>query len=161
MRRWIAIIVMISFACLVGIFFLVSSRRVRHLTGEKLKGIARTVVPLMAQAALKLQPILISITTMTSKFIGRLGSRFRKGDSQLVQWAEEDMSLMDSEDVMVNGAGAYDGEWNGEGVDEYIPLTISPKFGRGRHVRSYGTTPEVETFAERGVMTGLSKYLHK
>lgn len=161
MRRWTAIVVLISFACLVGGFILVSSTRARHLAGQKLKGITYTIMPFMAQAVLKLQPVLISITTITSKSIGRLGSRFRQGDSQLVQWAQEDMSLMDSEDVMVNGAGANDREWNTDGVDEYIPLTISPNFGKSRQVRSYGTTPEVETFAERGVMTGLGKYLRK
>ena len=119
------------------------------------------MTPLLAQAAVKLQPMLVSVTRFTSKSVGRLSSRFRQGDSQLVKWAQEDMSLMDSEDVMVNGEGAYDRDWDTGGADEYIPLTLSPKFGRSRQVRSYGTTPEVETFAERGVMTGLGKYLHK
>ena len=65
---------------------------------------------------------------------------------------------LDDGDVMVNGAGAYGGydaegeEWNGNGMDEYIPLTISPKYGKSRKVRSYGATPDVETFEERGVI---------
>ena len=70
---------------------------------------------------------------------------------------------LDSEDVMVNARGTYEQYdvdvegWNGDGLDEYIPLTFSPKYGRGRRVRTYGSTPEVETFAERGSMGGLGR----
>jgi hypothetical protein len=75
------------------------------------------------------------------------------------------MALDDAEDVMVNAGGAYDpydaeGEaWNG--ADEYIPLTINPNYGRSRRIRSYGATPDVETFEERGLMSGIGKYFRK
>ena len=68
---------------------------------------------------------------------------------------------------MVNGAGAYDRHdldverWDETGLDEYIPLTINPKYGNGRRIRSYGATPDVEMFAERGLMKNLGKYFSK
>lgn len=94
--------------------------------------------------------------------IVHVGSRFRQGDSKLVRWAQEDMSLMDSEDIMVNGSGAMGGEddWNANGMEEYIPLTVSPQHGR-RAIRSYGATPDVATFAERGALSGLAKYFQR
>jgi len=67
---------------------------------------------------------------------------FRQQDSRLVQWAQEDMALQ--EDFMVNGSGAYelDGEdWNMANLDEYIPLTTSPKYGRRMHMKMYGAMP--------------------
>lgn len=36
--------------------------------------------------------------------------------------------------------------WTELEFDDYIPLTPSPKYGRGKDVKSYGTTPDVETF---------------
>ncbi|KDR70202.1 hypothetical protein GALMADRAFT_144875 [Galerina marginata CBS 339.88] len=164
-RRWIAIIVVLLITGLVGGSFLASSRA-RQLAKDNITGFGYTVVPLLAQVITKLRPIGNSISNLTASSLGRL-ARFRQGDSQLVRWAQEDMSLMDSEDVMVNGSGAYNGYdsrdegWDANGLDEYIPLTISPKYGKGRRVRSYGATPDVETFEERGIMTGLSKYFHK
>ena len=118
-----------------------------------------TILPLLAQVYVKLLPIGQSISHFASKSIARLGTRFRQGDSQLVRWAEEDMALDDGGDVMVNGAGAYDEGWNG--IDEYIPLTISPKHGKNRRARSYGATPDVETFEERGVMNGIGRMFRK
>jgi len=144
--------------------YIASSSRARHFTREKLKGVSYAVLPLLIQVYVKLQPIGQSISHFASTSIVRLGTRFRQGDSQLVRWAQEDMALDDG-DVMVNGAGAYgryDGEgeeWNG--VDEYIPLTISPKYGKSRKIRSYGATPDVETFEERGVMNGIGSFFGK
>jgi len=95
----------------------------------------------------------------------RLGTGFRQGAGQLVNWAQEDMALDDAEDIMVNGSSAYDRydaeseDWNE--ADEYIPLTINPRYGRSRRIRSYGATPDVETFEERGLMSGIGKYFRK
>ena len=36
--------------------------------------------------------------------------------------------------------------WSELEFDEYIPLTPNPKYGRGKGFKSYGTTPDVETF---------------
>ena len=41
--------------------------------------------------------------------------------------------------------------WSGFEFDEYIPLTPNPKYGRGKDVKSYGTTPDVETFEQSGM----------
>ncbi|THH17934.1 hypothetical protein EW146_g2971 [Bondarzewia mesenterica] len=60
-------------------------------------------------------------------------SRFRGaiGESKLLQWAQEDMALME-EDEMVNAHGE-----NIFGLDEHIPLKPSPKKGL---MSNYGTT---------------------
>ncbi len=74
------------------------------------------------------------------------------------------MSLADSEDVMVNGSGALDEDgWNGDGLEEYIPLSINPRHGRRGLVRSYGATPTVETFAERqeSWLSGIGRYFRR
>ncbi|KAF8960608.1 hypothetical protein BDZ97DRAFT_1760559 [Flammula alnicola] len=168
-RRLIAIVIVLLVTTLVFGSILFSSTRARHFMSQKLRSVSYTLLPLLSHAAFKLGPIGNSINKLASKLIVRLGSRFRQGESQLVRWAQEDMSLADSEDVMVNGSGAYGGygldddEWNGEGLEEYIPLTISPKYGKGRRVRSYGATPDVETFEERdpGLMSGLGKYFRR
>jgi hypothetical protein len=143
--------------------YIASSSWARHFTSEKLKGVSYAVLPLVTQVYVKVRPIGQSIGHFASNSIVRLGTRFRQGDSQLVRWAEEDMALDDAGDVMVNGAGAvydrYDEGWNG--MDEYIPLTISPKYGKGRRARSYGATPDVETFEERGVMNGIGRLFGK
>lgn len=105
----------------------------------------------------------ISIRALGPKAVSRLSSPFRRGEGELVRWAQEDMGLVDSEDVMVNGGngqGLYDLDmerWAGADLDEYIPLTSGglKSSGRGRQVRSYGATPEVETFAESGHMIGI------
>ena len=139
--------------------YIASSSCARHFTREKLKGVSYAVLPLLVQVYVKFLPIGQSINHFASKSIARLGTRFRQGDSQLVRWAEEDMALDDGGDVMVNEAGAYDRydeRWNG--IEEYIPLTISPKYGKSRRVRSDGATPGVETFEERwGVMNGIGR----
>ncbi|PPQ90150.1 hypothetical protein CVT25_012461 [Psilocybe cyanescens] len=160
-RRWIAIIVVVLVSGLVFGCILLSSSRARSLATENLKGATYTILPLLSQAFTKLRPIGNSIHR-TTKSIVRVGSRFRQGDSKLVRWAQEDMSLLDSEDVMVNGSGAMgrEDDWNVNGMEEYIPLTNNPQHGR-RVVRSYGATPDVETFAERGAMSGLAKYFHR
>jgi len=152
---WVCAFVRTSLFC----GYIASSSRARHFTREKLKGVSYAVLPLLAQVYVKLLPIGQSISHFASKSIARLGTRFRQGDSQLVRWAEEDMALDDGGDVMVNGAGAYDEGWNG--TNEYIPLTISTKYGKSRRVRSYGTTPDVETFEERGVMNGIGRIFRK
>ena len=141
------------------------SSRARHFTGEKLKGVSYALIPLLSQASVKLRSIVQSINVFPLGWIGRLGTGFRRSGGQLVNWAQEDMALDDAEDTMVNSSSAddrYDAEgedWNGP--DEYIPLTISPKYGRSRRIRSYGTTPDVETFEERGLMGGIGKYFRK
>ncbi|CAA7262544.1 unnamed protein product [Cyclocybe aegerita] len=165
-RRWIAAIIVISVLSAACGSILYSSERARRFTAEHVASAAHALTPLLSMAAIKLRPVAHLVSTVTTKSISRLGTRFRVGDSQLVQWAEEDMALDDSEDTMVNGGGAYDpyelDRWRGDGLDEYIPLTISPKYGRGRRARSYGSTPDVETFAERGLASGgIGRFFHK
>jgi len=67
---------------------------------------------------------------------------------------------LDVEDLMLGSAmGVQDLEevgWDGDGLDEYIPLTTSPKYGRGRRLQSYGTTPEVDMFDQ--VDSGIGRY---
>lgn len=48
-----------------------------------------------------------------------------------MQWAQEDMGIQD--DLMVNA-----NELSDDVLDEYIPLSPSPRKGGGR-VRNYGT----------------------
>lgn len=68
---------------------------------------------------------------------------------------------LESEDLMVNGSGSFDpydmgmGDWEGSGLNEYIPLAPSPK---GRRIRTYGSTPDVESFEETG---GTRKFIRK
>jgi len=163
-RRWIAIILVV-FVTTLFCGYMAYSSRARHFTREKLKGVSYALLPLLSQAYVKLRPIVQSINIFRSKWIMQLGTGFRQGAGQLVNWAQEDMALDDAEDIMVNGASAYDlydaeGEdWNR--ADEYIPLTINPRYGRSRRIRSYGTTPDVETFEERGLMSGIGKYFRK
>ncbi|KAJ3511444.1 hypothetical protein NLJ89_g4093 [Agrocybe chaxingu] len=165
-RRWIAAIIVISVLSVACGSILYSSERARHFTAEHVASAAHALTPLLSMAAIKLRPVAHLVSSVTTKSISRLATPFRVGDSQLVQWAEEDMALDDSEDTMVNGGGAYDpyelDRWRGDGLDEYIPLTISPKYGRGRRARSYGATPDVETFAERGLASGgVGRFFHK
>ena len=47
--------------------------------------------------------------------------------------------------------------WSGLEFDEYIPLTPNPKHGRGKDVKSYGTTPYVETFEQNGINRPFGK----
>lgn len=62
-------------------------------------------------------------------------------------------------DVMVNGGGAYDEQsWDGVDFSEYIPLTAK---GRSKDVQSYGSTPDVETFEERGLIGGIGRLFGK
>ncbi|KAF8154737.1 hypothetical protein B0H34DRAFT_535666 [Crassisporium funariophilum] len=159
-RRWMAIIFTIFFTCTICGTVLVTSPRARHFTVEHLKTFSYALVPIMSRAALKLRPIGKALAPTS---VVRFGARFRQGDSQLVRWAQEDMSLLEAEDMMVNGGGAQDVDgWNADELDEYIPLTLSPKYGKGRRVRSYGTTPDVETFEERGLVGGIGKFFrHK
>ncbi|KAF6752891.1 hypothetical protein DFP72DRAFT_1132426 [Ephemerocybe angulata] len=134
-RRWIAGLLLVLGVAAICITTIVSSPRLRHFVLEKAYSISFTLSPLASRAAGAI----------------RTSAPFRQGDSRLVQWAEEDMSLQ--EDFMVNGSGAYelDGEdWNGTNLDEYIPLTFSPK-RYGRKIRSYGATPSRETFMAPGM----------
>jgi hypothetical protein len=68
--------------------------------------------------------------------------QFRVGESRLVRWAQEDMSLGFDEaghgevDVMVNGSTGG-GNWEAQGLDEYIPL----KSGSMKSLKGYGSTP--------------------
>ncbi|KAH9476042.1 hypothetical protein JR316_0011611 [Psilocybe cubensis] len=159
-RRWIAIIMVVLVSGLLFGTVLLSSSRARSLATENLKSATYAVLPLLSHLYIKLLPIGNSVFQAT-KAIAHAGSRFRQGDSKLVRWAQEDMSLMDSEDFMVNGSGAMgEDDWNINGMEEYIPLTVSPQHGR-RSVRSYGATPDVETFSERGAFSGFAKYFHR
>ncbi|KAF4610282.1 hypothetical protein D9613_010490 [Agrocybe pediades] len=164
-RRRIAFIVVGFILLSAFIFVFASSARARHFANEKARGVTYATVPLLSTAAEKIYPIALSIQRIAAHSLARVGAPgFRQGSSRLVQWAQEDMSLgmEGGQDVMVNGSDAYDhlildqsdlaadDGWNADGMDEYIPLRTSP--GRSRRVvRSYGTTPDVETFAERGV----------
>jgi len=80
----------------------------------------------------------------------RRGASFRVGENRLVQWAQEDMGLLDDEmeletDFMVNAQDVSEAEDLGL-TDEYIPLTVGMGMGgKGRPgstqlpVRNYGT----------------------
>ena len=71
---------------------------------------------------------------------------------------------LDAEDLMLGSSvDVHDLEevgWDGDGLDEYIPLTTSPKYGRGRRLQSYGTTPEVDMFGPQ-VDSGIGRYFGK
>jgi len=139
---------------------LLSSPRTRTFTTNKVNGVVSMLVPFISVATVKLRPFGNKINTLNSK----LKSPFRQGGNKLVVWAQEDMSLADSEDVMVNGSGALNEDgWNADGLQEYIPLSLNPKHGRGGLVRSYGATPTVETFAERqeGWLGGIGRYFRR
>jgi len=78
----------------------------------------------------------------------RRGAPFRVGENRLVQWAHEDMGLLDEEmeletDFMVNAQDVSEAEDLGL-TDEYIPLTVGMGMGRGGRgtqlpVRNYGS----------------------
>jgi len=119
------------------------------------------LLPFLAEVVIKLKPIGQSITSLMSKTI----FRFRQGDHDPAHWAEEEDMALDSEDLMPNRSmDVHDLEevgWDGDGLSEYIPLTTSPKYGRGRRLQSYGTTPEVDTFEQVDVMTGgIGRYFN-
>ncbi|KAF9526974.1 hypothetical protein CPB83DRAFT_856907 [Crepidotus variabilis] len=166
LRSWIAFVVVFVLASFAVISTILTSPRARHYIAEHIYGAGYAILPSISIAALKLKPIADALAALVPKGM----VPFRQGDSSLVRWAEEEMAL-DSEDVMVNGRGAYEQYdvdvegWNGDGMDEYIPLTLSSKYGKGRRVRSYGATPEVETFAESqraaGSGMGFSKFFKK
>jgi len=72
---------------------------------------------------------------------------------------------LESGDLMVNGTGSYDAYydasmegWEGDGWNEYIPLAPSPK---GRRTRTYGSTPDVESFEGRETTGGIGRFLRK
>lgn len=76
------------------------------------------------------------------------------------------MLLLETEDTMVNGGGGYgrydEENWNGDEFSEYIPLTANPKHGRDKDIKSYGATPDVETFQQqRGLMHGIGRLFGK
>jgi len=163
-RRWIAIsfvILTVGALCIYS----VSTPRIRNAAIDRAGHLYySTALPFLATIGSSLRPIGQSIAAAGPKAVRRLAAPFRQGDSQLVQWAEEDMGLVDSDDIMVNGGasgnGVYDIDiegWSGKDLDEYIPLTSGSVKGggRARSIRSYGATPEVETFAERGYVGGL------
>jgi len=138
---------------------LASSTRARHSTVEALRNVSYSVISVLAEVGLKLQPLGRSLNSLTSKAMSSV--RSRPGDDHFVPWAQEDTAL--DSDIMVNGfgqAGAYPLDEEGQWVasSEYIPLATSPRFGTGRRFQSYGTTLGVETFHERGVMSRMRKY---
>jgi hypothetical protein len=130
----------------ISVYVVVSSPRIRHFVLEKLSSFASTLSPIASRGLEALGPLKRAFAWLTPTSLSLLGATsFRQGDSQLVRWAEEDMAL--EEDFMVNGSGASEldgGDWDGTNLDEYIPLTISPKWGR--RIRSYGATPLSKTF---------------
>lgn len=139
---------------------MLTSPRARKFTINKINGVASALLPLLSIAAVKLRPIGSRINTLNSK----LKFPFRPGSNKLVLWAQEDMSLADSEDIMVNGSGAMDEDgWHADGLEEYIPLSVNPRHGGHRQVKSYGATPVVETFEERqeGWLSRFGRYLQR
>jgi len=159
-RTGIALVLAFIVLSVFGGAALASSARARHFVVEAFRNASYAVVPALAEVGLKLRPLGRSLNSLTSKAM--LDARFRPGDDNLVRWAQEDMAL--DSDIMVNGSsgsGAYqlDEESQWDGSNEYIPLARSPRFGTGRRVQSYGSTPEVATFQERGVMSRMRKYL--
>lgn len=153
---------MIYSVLLAATYIAFSSPRTRDYTIDKF----RSVSPLLSRVVLKLRPVGSTVKGLASKSSAvtkRIGSRFRQDDRSLVRWAQEDFAIADAEDVMVNGSGAYtpNGSWDADGLDEYIPLNLDPRFGRS--VKSYGATPDVATFAERRdrLLGSIGSYFRK
>jgi len=143
-------------------YLFLASPRARHVAGETTQSLSHSLIPILSTAAIKLRPLGRSILALTPRlFLRGVGKPFRQGSNQLVRWAEEDMALHEVADMMVNDRRAYgrdndEESWNEVELSEYIPLTANPKHGRGKDVKSYGTTPDVETFEQRGIIGGIS-----
>ncbi|RDB30088.1 hypothetical protein Hypma_013905 [Hypsizygus marmoreus] len=127
-RRWIPISLLMTGSVLIILSVLLASPNKRFILLSHLKALPTTLglTSLLHSVHLPILPRSLP---------------FRAGESSLVRWAQEDMALglMDVErneeaDVMVNG-GIGDDDWNGEGLDEYIPL----KAGSVRSLRNYGS----------------------
>lgn len=108
----------------ITLYILLTSPHARHVVAAHLKSI----------------PTIVGLGSFPS--LPR-SLQFRVGESRLVQWAQEDMSLgligearNGEVDTMVNGTsfGVGDDDWNSEGLDEYIPL----KSGTLRNPKDYG-----------------------
>lgn len=156
-RRWIAVVVVMIVLCS---FLFIASPRARHLTGETILSLFHSLIPILSTAAIKLQPVGRTILTLSPKsLLRRVGKPFRQGSNQLVTWAEEDMMLPESDDMVNGGGGAYGREneegWNGIELNEFLPLAGS------RRGKSYGATPDVETFEERGLAGGFGRLFGK
>jgi hypothetical protein len=99
-------------------------------------------MPILSTATIKLRPLGRSIQTFILRsLLCGISKPFRQGSNQLVRWAEEDMTLREADEESSTGLE----------FDEYIPLTPNPKYGRGKDVKSYGTTPDVETFEQSSI----------
>ena len=139
---------------LASTYSLIAFPRLRHGLSKPL---SYTAVPALSAASSIIRPVTRRIGNLTPKAVGRL-LPFRQDGSQLVRWAEEDMGVFALEEVVPVPA-EYD-DWVGDGAGEYIPLSIGSS--RGRTTRWYGATPDVETFAERGLASrGLAKIFGK
>ncbi|KAG5652246.1 hypothetical protein H0H81_005704 [Sphagnurus paluster] len=113
-RRWIVFILSTG-ALLISISLFIASPDARAVFSTQAKYLA---------TALHLPALKRSTRAFVAKPF-----QFRASDFRLVRWAEEDMSLgvLDDEerrdvDVMVNGGSRGMSHWDGEGMDEYIPL---------------------------------------
>ncbi|KAF9004532.1 hypothetical protein BDQ17DRAFT_1354150 [Cyathus striatus] len=136
-RKWIATIVLLAGTAAIITAILITSPSARHWTNEHLHGASYAVLPLLHRAGGTLKPVQKRFKSM----IPKTGRRFRQGESRLVQWAQEDMTLNDI-DVMVNEVDENnDDRWDVEQLDEYIPLKMSPRWSKGqRSPKTYGTT---------------------
>ncbi|KAF8811122.1 hypothetical protein BYT27DRAFT_7252845 [Phlegmacium glaucopus] len=163
-RRWMAVILVVVVMSVLCSYLFLASPRARHVAGETVQSLSHSLIPILSTAAIKLRPLGGSIMALIPQsFLRGVGKPFRQGSNQLVRWAEEDMALREAGDMMVNGPYGNDEEesWNGVEFSEYIPLTPNPKHGRGKDFKSYGTTPDVETFEQRGIIGGIGRLFGK
>jgi len=161
-RRWIAVILVIAVMSVLCYSLLFAYPRARHIAGETIWSLFYSLMPILSTAATKVRPLTRSILALVPQsFLCGIGMPFRQGGNQLVRWAEEDMLLRETDDMMVNGGGGnegYEENWNGDEFSEYIPLTANPKHGKDNDIKSYGATPDAETFQQqRGLMHGSGR----
>lgn len=137
--------------------------RARHAAGETIQSLFHSLMPILSPAAVKLRPLRRFILAFVPQsLLCGIGKPFSEGSIELMGWAEVNMTIRET-DVMINDGGdeRYDEEsWNGDGF-EYIPLTANPKHGRGKDVKSYGATPDVETMKQKGPMGGIRRLFSK
>ena len=127
------------------------STQARHFVAKLLWSASCAIVPFFAEVGMKLRS---AGQSLTSKAIS-----FRpNGDNNVVVWAQEDLTR-DSDTLMNKSRPSRFDEENWDGLNEYIPLATSPKFGAGRRIQSYGSTLETEVAQERGVLSRMRRYL--
>lgn len=121
-RGWLGFMVLLIATTLITATILISSRQTRHYVSAHLQSAGYAILPLLYNLKHITRPVV------------RNFPNFKVGESRLVRWAQEDMTLDGDEDVMVNGsAGGPHGWGDLEVMDEYIPLKSSPaSYAKGK-----------------------------